>query len=101
MLSAIIKKIQDEAEAEAARRGVGSGPDFGDTPPTNTPRGDTSGKKMRIIWDGKTRQVPIYHPRTLKPIAKGSEERYLSGDATTVLLTADQAAKERKRRGWD
>ena len=56
---------------------------------------------MRIIWDGKTRQVPIYHPRTLKPIAKGSEERYLSGDATTVLLTADQAAKERKRRGWD
>ena len=100
MLSVLIEKVRAEAKAEAARRGVvsGSGPCFGDVPSVGR---DAAGEQMRIIWDGVTRQEPVYHPRTLKPIAKGSKGRYLSGDATTVLLTANQAAKERKRRGWD
>ena len=101
MLSALIEKMKTEVKADAARRGAGVETVFGKAPALDRNQQGGADRKIRLIWDGTVKQEPIYHPRTLKPVAKESQQRYLSGDSTTVLLTADEAAKERKRRGWN
>ena len=90
-----------DAKAESARRADGAGNVFGKVPASNRHKQAMTDQKIRLIWDGTNKQTPIYHPRTLKPVAEESEQRYLSGDTTTVLLTADEAARERERRGWN
>ena len=101
MLSALLKKMKAEDKAESGRRAEAACDVFGKVPAPSRSQQDADNKKIRLIWDGTAKQVPIYHPRTLKPVAEESEQRYLSGDATTVLLTADEAARERERRGWN
>ncbi len=96
MLSSLIKKIQNEAVAESARRSNKDGNNFGKIMPPD----QTSQHRLRQDTTNQMAEVPIFHPRSLKRILKQSEHRYHSGEANKVLLTATQAEQERKRRGW-